>query len=238
MNHKYIPAYNLVSLILHIWLILHPAFVTRGHPLTPPIGYNSSIYVKWYGSKSFSRILDLQVCALSSCTKPIASCLFPYHCTRCRFLFPGVSIDSSGRGLHPGNYPHPGASLSFWQWCCWRFSSDVTRCHVPEGCSCWMFMYPSVVTTPCIKYVCHSVWSHIAAGIFVTLLEVNSNQCTVPVWFSWPVMLTWLYVINYDMHSTAVNREKLETSCNVRDMCALQIGVHISPILVDQVRYV
>jgi len=75
----------------------------------------------------------------------------PCHCIGCRFLVSGVCIDSSGWGRHPGTYQHLGASLSLWEWCCWRFGPDMIPCHVQQGCSCWMFMYPSVVTTPCIK---------------------------------------------------------------------------------------
>lgn len=134
--------------------------VTRGHPLTPPIGYIPSVYVKWYGNNSFSCM------SWHTCLCPVfthkANCqlLIPCHCTRCRFLFSGVSIDSSGQGQHPRNYPHLGASLSFWQWCCWRFSSGVTQCHVPQGCSCWIFMYPSVFTTPSIKCMPPCMVSH------------------------------------------------------------------------------
>ena len=148
-------------------------------------------------------------CTEPQCLYKCAPYLIPCHCTRCRYLVPGVFIDSSGRGRHPGNYPHPGAGLSFCQWCCWRFSSDVTQCNVPQGCSCWMFTYPICCDHSTYKNVCHPLWSHIAAGIFVTLLEVYSHQCTVPVWFSWPVTLAWLYLINRDIYSTAVNKEKV-----------------------------
>lgn len=138
-----------------------------------PSGYNSSIYVKLYGNKSFSCMSwHTNLCIIFV---HAANCqlLIPCHCTRCRFLFPGIFIDSAGQGRHPGNYPHLGASLSFWHWCCWRFKSDATRPHIAQGCSCWMFMYPSVVTTPCIKCMplcmvshCHWQFWYTAGGKF------------------------------------------------------------------------
>jgi len=95
----------------------------------------------------------------------------PRHRTRYSFPYPGVSKDSSGQDWHPGNCPHLGASLSFWQQCCWGLSSDV-----PQWCSFWMFMYPSVVTTLCIKCVsvrmvshCHWHFGYTAGSIFSSM---------------------------------------------------------------------
>jgi hypothetical protein len=40
-------------------------------------------------------------------------------------------------------------------------------------------------------------------------------------------MLTWLYMMNYDKYSTAVNKEKLKTSCDIWEICSSGDG-HLS----------